>query len=73
LRDFFLKPWVAEWGSQSKFPKFQKMLVENATEGFIALALIAGGLVLALVFEKKFGWLLSIVGVLFLLKILGVL
>jgi hypothetical protein len=49
------------------------MLVENATEGFIALALIAGGLVLALVFEKKFGWLLSIVGVLFLLKILGVL
>lgn len=73
MRDFFLKPWVAEWGSQSKFPKFQKMLVENATEGFIALALIAGGLVLALVFEKKFGWLLSIVGVLFLLKILGVL
>ncbi len=72
LSKFFLKPWLAEWGPQSKFPRFQQMLVENAAQGFIALGLIAGGLVLALVFEKKFGWLLTISGILFLLRILGV-
>ena len=40
---------------------------ENAAKGFTGIGLIAFGLVLALVFQKKIGWLITIAGVILLL------
>jgi hypothetical protein len=62
---------VAEWSSESKFPKFQQMLVAHATEGFISVGLLAAGLVLAMVFDKKIGWLLVLGGIGFMGRVLG--
>ena len=62
---------LVDWGPNSKFPEFRDRLVANATAGFISLALIIGGFVLALAFEKKIGWILAIGGVAYLLHILG--
>ena len=63
--------FLTEWGQNSRFPQFRDALMENATLGFTSLGLVIGGFVLALVFEKKFGWLLILAGLGLLFHIFG--
>ncbi len=67
---------IGEWSNRilmdwDMLPKFQAMFTENLTSGLITLLLIVGGFILALVFEKKFGWILVLGGIGYLLHILG--
>ena len=62
---------VMDWGPGSKFPEFQAKFVDHATEGLISLGLIVGGFIVALVFEKKIGWILLLVGIGLLVHLFG--
>ena len=59
------------WGPESKVNKID--WTGDAAKGFAGLGLIAFGLVIALVFQKKIGWLFAIGGgvlLLFIFKIM---
>ena len=53
------------WGPDSKVDKIP--WETDAVKGFAGIGLIAFGLVLALVFQKKIGWLIAIAGGILLL------
>lgn len=61
----FINKLMMVWGPDSKVDKID--WAGNAGKGFAGLGLVAFGLVLALVFQKKIGWLFAVGGVILLL------
>ena len=61
-----------EWGQESNFPKFQQLLTKYATEGFISLGVIAAGIIIALIFGKKWGFILVLSGLGYIAHLFGI-
>ena len=67
---------IAEWAHQlwaewNGLAGFQKLFTENLTAGLVTLLCIVGGFIIALVFEKKIGWILTLGGFAYLGHMLG--
>ncbi|MCX7918875.1 MAG: hypothetical protein N3A72_04550 [bacterium] len=61
---------MVEWGPEAKINKIA--WGADAAKGFAGIGLIAFGLVLALVFQKKIGWLIAVGGGVLLLVLFKV-
>ncbi|MDI6783344.1 MAG: hypothetical protein QME64_04505 [bacterium] len=61
---------MSVWGPDSKVDKIP--WETNAIKGFAGIGLIAFGLVLALVFQKKIGWIFAIAGGFLLLVLFNI-